>query len=553
MSVLVPRDYQEACIAAHYSYFDHATGNPLFVVPTGGGKSLIIAEFIKRTLSRWKHTRILVLTHVKELIEQNHDELLSQWGGTFCPVGIYSAGAGRRDVHDQIIFAGIQSIWDKAELLGHFDLVLIDEAHLVPKKGQGRYLSYLEDLRAINPRARVCGYTATHYRLDGGYLHSGEGRMFTEVAYDVPVELLIEQGYLAPLVAKRPEHVINTEGLGMSAGDFKSGELEAAAMAGECVELAVAETVQIARAENRKSLLFFASGISHAEKIIDELASHDVEALGVFGGTPKESRADTVSRFKNGELEALVNVGVLTTGFNAPRCDLMAVMRATHSASLYVQIMGRGMRIFPGKKDCLVLDYGLNVERHGPINRVKPTKPGSGNGKSETPVKECPECHAYSMLAVGACSHCGYAWPERKAGVSHENEASFASPIDMQPERPNIKRVTDMFFRRHTKPGSPDSMRVDYVLGVTVVSEWVCIEHKGYAQHRAAEWWLRFAKPPFPSSVDQAIERSDEIRRPVAISVKFDRKFNRPGAAYFTEDDLPSAMPADEAVEDIPF
>ncbi len=406
MARLVLRDYQREAIAATYDFFArNETGNPLFVIPTGGGKSLILAEFIRRTLRAWPETRFLVVTHIKELVQQNHDEFVSHWDNSIsCPAGVYSAGLGRRNTREQVIFAGIQSVHDKANALGYFDLVLIDEAHLVPKKGMGRYRTYLDDLRKINPDVRVCGYTATHFRLDGGYLDRGEGRIFTDVAYEVSLELLIEQGHLVPLVAKRPEHVVDTSEVGTSGGDFKQDELEEAAM--ENVVAAVSEIVRTARATGRNHWLIFACGINHAELVRDLLvAEHDVVAKCVFGKTSKDDRDEIVKAFRDGYLTALVNVGVLTTGFNAPCCDLMAVMRATQSAALYVQMMGRGMRTHPGKKDCLVLDYGCNVERHGPVNRVRPSwrREVRGEDKPPPPMTVCPSCQAFPQLGVNCC------------------------------------------------------------------------------------------------------------------------------------------------------
>lgn len=531
MPKLQLRDYQEECVQAHYDFFEKRTeGNPIFVVPTGGGKSLIMAEFIRRTLHAWPETRILVATHVKELIEQNHDEFLAHWDGdkVFPPCGIYSASVGKRDTQAQVLFAGIQSIWNKVEVFGAFDLVLIDEAHLVPKRGLGRYRSYLDALAELNPKVRVCGYTATPYRLDGGYLYEGEGRIFTHVAYTVRVEMLIERGYLAPLAAKKTEHEIDVSRVGTTAGDFKVGQLEAVATEGDATEDAVDEMVAVARAEDRHHWLVFAIGRDHAAKIRERLDHHGIENRAVFGTTGKGERFETTRDFKEGRLQCLVNVGVLTTGFNAPRCDLMAVMRPTQSAALYVQIMGRGMRTFPGKEDCLVLDYGGNVERHGPINRVRPKKKGNGKNDGIVPMKVCPECETFVELGTPECPSCGFEWSAGEISAEHERVASVLSPIDMEAGKPQRLRVSRMFFRRHTKPGSPDSLRVDFLCGMRTITDWVCVEHEGFAGRKAVGWWSRFGgAAPAPSTVDEALERQSEISQPSAIDVVPDGNYER--------------------------
>ena len=535
MARLRLRDYQEACVAAHFDWFArNKKGNPLFVVPTGGGKSLIIAEFIRRTLKAWPSTRILVLTHVKELIEQNHAEFVDHWGGDLfnCPAGIYSAGLKRRDVHDRVLFAGIQSIYNKADKLGRFDLVLVDECHLVPKKGMGRYLTYFESLHKINPAVRVCGYTATHYRLDGGYLHKGDGCMFHDVAYTVPVELLIERGYLVNLTAKKPKTFINTAGVKSGHGDFKVGELEERAIEGDNVKEAIAEAVEIGRAQKRKHWLIFAIGIKHAGEVAEQLKVHGIESRSVFGNTKADERAEIVDSFKSGELPALINVGVLTTGFNAPRCDMLIVMRPTQSAALYVQIMGRGMRTFPGKKDCLVLDYGENVERHGPINAVRPRKESSGD--APPPMKICPECDAILLLGTKACSQCGYEWPEAEMEREHARVASYLSPVDLDANKPRVLNVSNTHYRKHEKPGRPPSLRVDYFCGMRIHSEWVFIEHTGFAARKGARWWTNHGgAAPVPVTVDEALQRVSELQQVRAIEIYRDGDYDRVARSFF--------------------
>jgi len=538
--VLTLRDYQEECIAAHWRFFDsNKEGHPLFVVPTGAGKSLILSEFVKVSITTWPEARFLILTHVKELIRQNREEFERHLDGTDVTVGTYSAGLGERSTDCSVLFAGIQSVYKRAAELGHFHVVLIDEAHLVPKKGMGRYRQYLEELRAINPNVRVCGYTATHYRVDGGYLHKGDGRIFTNVAYEVQLPRLIEAGYLAPLRAKKPPGggTIDTSNVGMAAGDFKKGELEDAARAEGCVEAAVAETVRIGNQENRQAWLVFAAGKAHAGDILAEFERHGVEADHVFGDTPKDIRDAVIQRFKDGRLRVLVNVGVLTTGFNAPRCDLMAVMRPTGSTALYVQIMGRGMRTFPGKKDCLVLDYGENVKRHGPINKVKPKHERvDGSEKEAAPTKSCPHCGEILDLGVNPCPSCGFEWEGNAIAVEHAKVAAWESPIDLEANKPRTCAVTGWHFREHQKEGRPISLRVDFLCGMRTFTEWVCLQHGGYAEKKAKRWWATHAldasKPP-PDSVAEALTRTDELELPASVVVVDDGRYERVKRSIF--------------------
>lgn len=545
---LTLRPYQEECVAAHFDWFArNQEGHPLFVVPTGAGKSLIIAEFVRRSLEAWPGCRFIVPTHVKELVEQNYNEFVNHWGGILgCPAGIYSAGLGRRNTREKVLFCNIQSIWKRAEELGSFDLALVDEAHMIPKKGQGRYLSYFEDLREINPNLRACGYTATHYRLDGGYLHDGDGRLFTDVACEVKLEDLIPE-FLVPLVAKAPKAgQIDLRGVRSAHGDYKMNELEAAALDGDCVEEAVHEIVRIGREQERKAWLIFATTVRHAELVCEFLqGQHDVDAACVFGDTPKDERRQVVNDFREGRLTALVNVGVLTTGFNAPRCDLMAILRPTQSTALYVQMMGRGMRTFSGKKDCLVLDYGGNVLRHGPINAVRPRKLGTGEaimakicpdcdqlcvlGALECDacghlfMKPCPLCAEEVPLRTKTCEHCGYEFFTR-----HEGAAGTLDPFDPDAHKPKVRHVSSWHFREHHKQGKPDSIRVDYICGLKTYSEWVCPQHVGYAGRKADKWWTTHGgQSPLPTTAAEALARVGELRQPDAIEVVLENDFDR--------------------------
>jgi DNA repair protein RadD len=187
------RPYQRAAIEALYDYFSASSGNPLVVMPTGTGKSLCIAGFTREAIAAYGDTRVLILTHVKELIQQNFMTMLRAWPEA--PAGIYSAGLSRRDIHAQILFAGIQSIHRHARQVQRCDLVLIDEAHLLGRGDSGMYRSFLAQLNEINAGLlKVVGFTATPYRLDSGMLHEGKDRLFTDIAFQVPVLEMIQQG-----------------------------------------------------------------------------------------------------------------------------------------------------------------------------------------------------------------------------------------------------------------------------------------------------------------------------------------------------------------------
>lgn len=515
------RDYQQECLDAHYRYFADHDGNPLMVLPTGSGKSVIQAAFLHATLDTWAEERVLCLTHVKELIRQNYERLLTLWPEA--PAGIYSAGLGRRELGQSITFAGIQSIYRKAAELGHVDLVLIDEVHLVPKTGDGMYRTLLAGLREINPHLRLIGYTATPYRLDGGHLHEGADRIFTDIAYELPVRRLIDAGHLAELVARAPEHTIDTTGVRKVAGDYSKKALDAAAAKADAVHASVEEALELTRRANRKHWLIFTCGVHHADLVLAELHRHGVNARAVYGHTPKDERDETIAMAQRGDLTAIVNVSVLTTGFDWPACDALWMMRPTESTGLYVQMLGRGMRTAPGKTDCLVLDYGENVLRHGPVDDVQikdPTAPGEGG---EAPAKKCDGCGLIVPTATRVCPECGFEWPRPEPKV--QRTASTASPLATPQDWLTVDR---MELRRHEKFGRPDSVRVVYHCGLRTVSEWVCPEHGGYATAKFRRWWEeRGGMMPTPKTADDTLLRQGELSSPERILVERDGKYER--------------------------
>lgn len=529
------RPYQERAVDAVFDYFAKADGHPLIEAPTGAGKSLIIAEVVQRALATYPLTRVMMLTHVKELVEQNHDKLVALWREGVPPVGVYSAGLKRRDIEDAIIFGGVQSVYRCAADFGYRDFVIVDEAHRIPKDGMGMYRRTIDALREANPKLKVIGFTATPYRLDGGYLHEGKDRLFTDVAFSIPVGQLVAEGHLSRVVAREPEGgQIDTEGVATRGADFVQAELEAAAL--RCnVSAAVDEMVKLGTERGCKSWLVFACGVDHATKIAGLLqAEHGVEAAVVTGETKSAERERILDDFKAGRLRCLVNVNVLTTGFDAPSVDLLAMMRPTQSTSLYVQIVGRGTRTAPGKEKCLVLDYGGNVRRHGPIDAVVPKKKGKGG---TAPMKECPVCGCLQATAKRECEDCGYAFPFEEREAKHEAKADTAAvmsfgppPVDDWDEDREVV-VHRVLFERHEKEGKPPSMRVTYLLASGSVSEWWCFEHGGFATKKAHESWLAFGgiEGMVPESTDEAIQmaRNGLLTLPSRVTLQADGKYDR--------------------------
>jgi DNA repair protein RadD len=199
---LILRPYQREAVDAVYDYLRMRDDNPCVVIPTAGGKTPVLATICRDAVRLW-NGRVLILAHVKELLEQAAEKLHAV--APDLPVGIYSAGLKRRDLGYAITIAGIQSVYERACDVGRVDLVIVDEAHLIPPDGEGMYRTLLADLRVINPRMRVIGLTATPFRMKSGAI-CGPDNILNEVCYEVGVRELIVQRYLCSLRTKSGAH-----------------------------------------------------------------------------------------------------------------------------------------------------------------------------------------------------------------------------------------------------------------------------------------------------------------------------------------------------------
>ncbi|MBK8974132.1 MAG: DEAD/DEAH box helicase family protein [Hahellaceae bacterium] len=475
------RWYQQEAHDAVYNYFrDGNAGNPLIIAPTGSGKSINVAKLTESVTNGRPTVRVLVLTHQKELIAQNFEKLLTIWPDA--PAGINSASLKSRRFDDQIIFASIQSVANHAESLGHFNLVVIDEAHMIPADGEGQYNKLLNGLRDINPTLKVVGLTATPYRLKSGHL-IGDDTLFTDVAYEVEMRPLIEEGFLSRLIPKRTKTQINTDGVKKRGGEFIAGDLEK--VADEATIAAIPEILK--HGKNRKAWIVFCCGVSHAEHVTQLLTENGVSCALITGETSQDARELNINLFKQGHIKCLVNVNVLTTGFDAPHVDMIAVLRPTMSTGLYVQMLGRGMRIADEKDNCLVLDFAGNTERHGPIDCVRKGRKRRNDDDEPgvAPVKTCPQCETMIHASIMLCPECGHEFPKKEKVFSDASNKELLSFEDMTLEP---MKVVSVMFSRHKKTGKPDSVKMELFeenAFFPVHSIWLCFDHPGYAGAKA--------------------------------------------------------------------
>lgn len=523
------RDYQQKALDDLYKWFDkNQTGNPCLVLPTGSGKSHIIAALVKDAVQNYSGTRVLMLTHVKELIAQNAEKMREHWPNA--PMGIYSASLNKRCLSEPITFAGIQSIVRRAKLLGHIDLIIVDEAHSINHGDAGNYRKLINELKEINPDLRVVGLTASPYRLGHGMIHEGDDVIFDALIEPIQIETLIDKGYLAPLRSKHTEFEIDVDGVKKRGGEFIAGELERAVDTNDNNLAAVKETIR--RASDRKSWLVFCTGVAHAQHISALFESMGVTSACVTGDTHQQERADILQRFKAGEIRALTNMNVLTTGFDYPGIDCLVMLRPTMSPGLYLQMAGRGMRIAPEKDDCIVLDFAGNVKRHGPITAVEPP---NKKGKGVAPTKTCPQCSEIILAALSICNCCGFEFPkpapdpEEKSYRLHDDDIMGFKPVEM--------RVTKWKWNKHvSRTSNKEMLKVTYYgnLSDEPITEYIPVTHSGYAGDKARLKLVTLAMNAgiaIDNSVEIELEELAEIMNegqpPTSIIYKRDGKFFR--------------------------
>jgi DNA repair protein RadD len=544
--VIYDRPYQTEAVQSIWHFFEHNNGNPVLALPTGTGKSIVIARFLQSVYALYPNQRVLMLTHVKELIQQNHNKLMAVWPQA--PCGIFSAGLGQKDYRRPITFAGVASIAKKASLFGHIDLVIIDEAHLVSPSETTMYRKFLAELLKINPYLKIIGLTATPWRLGHGRLvdpvvnrdGTEAPSIFTDFCFNITgleaFNRLIAEGYLAPLIPKRTKTQLSIDGVHMRAGEFIDSELQTAVDKEEITYAALKEAMELGH--DRRKWLIFAAGTEHADHIGEMLNS-----LGVPTGvvhSKREDRDETIESFKRGELRAVVNCNVLTTGFDDHEIDMIICLRPTASTVLWVQMLGRGTRplFIKGydlntiegrlasikaslKQNCLVLDYAGNTRRLGPINDpLIPRRKGEKGG--EAPVKCCEVCNTWNHASVRFCCYCGHEF-------TFETKLKFTAATDelIKGDMPitEVFKVDHITINKHTKKDTPDMIRVSYYCGLNKFDEFVCPEHTNAGAGRALRWWRARTQNPMPRNTAEALELVDRLPHATHIRVWINKQY----------------------------
>ncbi len=526
------RPYQQDACRFVVDQFDRTSDPALLVLPTGGGKTQIFSAISHYFVLRDPAARIVVLAHRSKLIEQAANRLRSI---VPAPVGVWCGSLGLKQA-EQITVATIQSMRDFPMAP---DLVIVDEAHNIPHGEDGQYRQLLAKLP---PHARLLGVTATPYRLGGGEI-VGPDHLFPLITFRVDMLELIRDGYLVRprLYQGAAEALISTEGLRVVAGDYNQKDLETRVADHGLIQRQVYDALP--RLAGRHKVVWFCVDIAHAEAV----AAHLDDAVVIHSRLPQHERERALAGFSAGLYRHIINVSVLTEGWDEPAVDAIVLLRPTQSPVFYVQSVGRGLRTLEGigalptaaerlaaiaksKADCLVLDYARVVENLGPVNDPVIKTQYQGKGKAgEPPLKVCDECREYVPIAARVCPECGAAFPEPK-GEAPINLTTEGGPARiLETGEPFEMPVSNLFAEEYVSRSGNHCLKITYQhTFMSSTSEYLTFDSPfPLKKARIALAELGVEDVTEIHSLEDALERVEQFWVPTSILVRKEGKWDR--------------------------
>lgn len=405
----------------------------MLVAAVGFGKTIVSAELM-RTANAKYGAKSLFLAHLQELVIQTVEKISCVDPGLSC--GVFM---GRRKDQADITVGTRQTVAKNLEIMEPVNLIIIDECHLFCPQHQ----AIIDHFLSLNPRLRVLGLTGTPYSLSDGWIYADDdSRRWPDPFFTASIDSMINHGYLSPYRYKVADKMEELEGMTLSRGEFKEADLEE--MMVEERHMGSVQHVLDEQCQGRQRIMIFCITIDHAERLAAYLGAHCVHSK-----LNKDEWRRRVDRFKTGEDRILVNVTQLTVGFDCPEVDCLIVARPTMSASLHVQICGRGLRVAEGKDDVLIIDMVGNYVRHGLPSSPKiraPREKIEGKEKSDRAASVCPECFEVVEGDMETCTHCGAEMTAKKE-IRELEEKVRLEEIERKKELPVIEKVGE-------KPGA---------------------------------------------------------------------------------------------------
>lgn len=509
---------QDEAQKAFFDYYESGKrGNPIICMFTGLGKSYALAYIMLQMIRRSKNAKIIVLTHSEKVLVQDYNAFydLLCFYNEFATIGMYSSKLNKKELDCQVTFATIGSVYKKPELFP-VNYVFVDECHLVSDLDDTMYRKFLAD-----KGKNVCGLTATPFRMKKGYLHEMENSIFTDLIYDTntPEKFaqMIELGYIVKPVREPTALTMETKGIAKTGGDFNLKGLSKALDRDNLTSKIVKDMLKYK--DSHKHWFIFAIDKKHSENISRELNSVGITADFVHS-SKEEDNDIAIKKFREGKIQALVSVMMLTTGVDIPQIDLIGCLRPTDSVVIHIQSIGRGLRAFPGKTECLVLDYAGNTVRNGPIDSpvIRVAGKGKAGGKME---KDCPECDLKHHISVRKCD-CGHEFTFK---TKLETSSSEASLTKQRAEKKWVK-VNSAHYYLHKKMGKPNSLRIEYLSGLRRYPLWIMPFHGGFASRSSNHIFNRLKTVPIKyEKIEDILKQVHTLKVPTEIYLDVTEKY----------------------------
>lgn len=510
---------------------------------TGAGKTILFSSLIKHCITTFD-MRVAVIAHREILVRQAYEKLLQVWPEGRDLIGIACASvSSKADLTKPVLIASPQTLVNRLDKMDPIHWVILDECHRVPPKNKtSQYRTMLEKMEKAYPDLRVLGVTATPFRLGHGFIYGDKAsakNWWSKMHCQISIGTLQESGFLVPYRAKEAEDIsTDLQSVKKTGGDYNMGDLEDVMT--KKVHIQNAVTAVERHAADRKSIVVFCTTIKHAETVSEAFRDSGQTSACVHSMMDSEERRANLGAFDAGDIRVICNVGVLTEGWDSTGVDCIVMCRPTMSPALYVQIVGRGLRLHEGKDDCLILDLSGNCMKHGDPNDPLIEIPGKRKPREqEKQGKTCPECQEIVSPGIFECPGCGYQW-ERPVVVESKGVTEFRDVKFKSASAPSRLEVQSWRMEDYTsKAGNRMAKLTIYCksggIAPVVVNHFLDFDGaaSSYGQRKAREWWTRVADPVslegnIPLSVDDAMSFLNCIENfPTHITVAYDGKYHK--------------------------
>lgn len=501
------RDYQQEAMKKTIAFIHEGEGNGIIAACPSAGKSILIAQTAEYLHEN--EQRVLILADRAKLIKQNFSKFTPT-----ADVGIVSASLDKYDYDKNIVIAGIQTVYNKADLIGRVDWVLIDESHAVGNDftSDSRYHQLLRHY----PHARIIGYSGTPYSLAEGQISWGK------IIYEISYAELLAKGFCVPLTNKICDEP-DLDTVDKSGKEYNLLSLGKFMRDPALIERTAKKTAEYLTKANRKKAIAFCVDLEHAAAMhlaLKEAGIYDV--WWIHGGMKEKEKEEVLHSFEHGETQVLLNVELITKGVDLPCVDCIIWYRPTESLALWEQGNGRGIRLYEGKKDCLLLDFTGNLRKFGTMGNPIWKYYGSEKKKIGKALKICPACEGEVNIGRESCSHCEYVFIKEdvKRELKHQAVADLNSDLTNPHQMERYYNITKVLYSDHYATSGKRSLRVEYLSGRFSVSEYLKFGSKSGWDVSNCVKFIRPRSNIMPESIDEALELCHKWKLPQIIKVR---------------------------------